>query len=107
LTRALREVIRGSGAGEVHRHAPRRRRELALTELELFDTRSNALRHLELAAVGGISCLLAWLLPLRAIGLAGFAYFLFGVVQGIHGAVAGWRRGKLERRLAARQSAEA
>jgi hypothetical protein len=99
-------VIYGAGVMAVftvlalfYGHALRRRRELALSEIEVFDTRSNILRHLEMAGVGLLSLLLALVLPLRAVGLAGFVYFLFGVLQGVHGAVAASRRRKLVARL--------
>ena len=81
-------------------HALRRRAELELTPIELFDTRANILRHLEMAGVGLLSLCLALTLPLPAVGLAGYVYFLFGVVQGVHGAVTGARRRKLVARLA-------
>ena len=77
-------------------HAYRRRGELALTELELFDTRASIRMHLLAAGIGAFSCLLAIVLPTRAIGLAGFAYFLFGPVMAIHGVLAARRRRRLE-----------
>jgi uncharacterized membrane protein len=76
-------------------HAYRRRGELALTPLELFDTRASIRMHLLAAGIGAFSCLLALLLPTRAIGLAGFAYFLFGPVMAIHGVLAARRRRRL------------
>jgi hypothetical protein len=80
-------------------NALRQRRELGLSEIEIFDTRANILRHLEMAGVGLLSLLLAVVLPLPAVGLAGYAYFLFGVLQGLHGAVFGARRRRLIARL--------
>jgi uncharacterized membrane protein len=80
-------------------HALRRRRELGLSEIEIFDTRANILRHLEMAGVGLLSVVLALVLPLSAVGLAGYAYFLFGVLQGVHGAVFGARRRRLLERV--------
>jgi uncharacterized membrane protein len=73
-------------------HAYRRRRELTLTPIETFDTRSSIRMHLLAAGIGAVSCLLALVLPTRSIGLAGFAYFLFGPVMAIHGTLAGRRR---------------
>ena len=48
-----------------------------------------------MAGVGLLSLVLALVLPLPAVGLAGFVYFLFGVLQGVHGWIAGARRRKL------------
>jgi uncharacterized membrane protein len=100
-------VIYGAGVTAVflvlallYRHAGRRGHELGLNEIEIFDTRANVLRHLEMAAVGVLSMLLAWTLPLPAVGLAGYVYFLFGVLQGVHGSVYGARRRRLVARLA-------
>jgi uncharacterized membrane protein len=76
-------------------HAYRRRVELALTPLELFDTRASVRMHLLAAGIGAFSCLLALVLPTPAIGLAGFAYFLFGPVMAIHGVLAARRRRRL------------
>jgi uncharacterized membrane protein len=81
-------------------HAYRRRNDLALTEVEIFDTRSDILRHLEMAAVGALSMLLAAVLPPAAVGLAGYVYFLFGLAQWLHGSISRARRRRLLARLA-------
>ncbi|MEX0879334.1 MAG: hypothetical protein WEB59_08845 [Thermoanaerobaculia bacterium] len=78
-------------------HAFRRRRDLELTALEIFDTKSSIVTHLLAAGIGAVSCVVALTVPPRMAGLAGFAYFLFGPVLAIHGTLAGRRR----RRLAA------
>ncbi len=105
---AVRSLFAIYGAGVIavfgvlallHLHALRRRTELDLDAVEIFDTKANALRHLEMAAVGLLSLILAFTLPARAVGLAGFVYFLFGVLQAAHGSIAGARRRRiLERR---------
>lgn len=79
-------------------HAYRRRRDLDLTPVEVFDTRTSILTHLLAAGIGVVSCVLALALPARLAGLAGFAYFLFGPVLATHGVLAGRRRRRLEAR---------
>ena len=76
-------------------HAYRRRGPLGLDRLETFDTRSSITRNLLAAGVGAVSILVALAVPERMIGLAGYAYFLFGPVFGFHGAAAGARRRKI------------
>jgi uncharacterized membrane protein len=95
-------VIYGAGVIAVfgvlallHIHALRRRAALELEAIEVFDTKSNVLRHIEMASVGLLSVILARTLPARAVGLAGYVYFLFGVLQAAHGAIAGARRRRL------------
>ena len=92
-------VIYGAGVIAVfgvlallHVHALRRRAALDLDAVEVFDTRSNVVRHLEMAGVGLLSLMLALILPVRAVGVAGYVYFLFGVLQAAHGSIAGARR---------------
>lgn len=81
--------------------ALRRRAALALNDLETFDTRSSLVQHLLAAGVGAVSIVLALTLPARLIGFAGFSYFLFGPVLGLHGFARGARRRRLEERLRA------
>lgn len=73
-------------------HALRRRRELELTALEIFDTKTSIVMHLLAVGVGVVSCVLAVTLPPNKAGMAGFAYFLFGPVFGIYGTIMGRRR---------------
>ena len=75
-------------------HALRRRRELELTALEIFDTKSSIGMHLLAAGIGVVSCILALTLPPQKTGMAGFAYFLFGPVFGIYGTIMAGRRRK-------------
>lgn len=82
----------------LYAHALRRRRELDLTPVEVFDTRSSIVAHLLAAGIGAVSMAIAVLAPLRLVGLAGFAYFLFAPVMAVHGSMSGARR----RRVAAR-----
>ncbi len=76
-------------------HAFRRRRDLELTALEIFDTKSSIVTHLLAAGIGAVSCVVALTVPPRMTGLAGFAYFLFGPVLAIQGTLAGRRRKRL------------
>jgi hypothetical protein len=100
-------IVYGSGVIAVfgmlallYSHALRRRDQLALDRIELFDTRSSLVRNLLAAGVGAASIAIALTVPGRMVGLAGYAYFLFGPVFAIHGAIAGSRRRKLPAREA-------
>jgi hypothetical protein len=76
-------------------HAYRKRRELELTPVEVFDTKAGIVGHLLAVGIGLVSVVLAVTVPQRMVGLAGFAYFLFGPVMGVYGAMAGSRRRKI------------
>lgn len=80
----------------LYAHALRLRSELALTTVEVFDTKSSIVGHLLAAGVGLVSILIALTVPARLVGLAGYAYFLFGPALAIHGAMSGARRRRLE-----------
>jgi len=77
-------------------HAYRRRANLELTPLEVFDTRTSVVAHLLAASIGALSCLVAVTAPLRMAGLAGFCYFLFAPVMAAHGVYSARRRKRLE-----------
>ena len=79
----------------LYAHAYRRRAELELTPLELFDTRASIGRHVLAASVGALSCLVAVVVPPNLVGLAGYTYFLLGPAMAIHGARTGRRRRRL------------
>lgn len=81
-------------------HALRRRDELELDRTEIFHTKSSIGRNLLGASVGAVSIVVALSVPDRMVGLAGYAYFLFGVAFGVHGALAGRRLRKIEARAA-------
>lgn len=81
----------------LYAHALRRREDLALDRMETFRTRSSIGRNLLGAAVGATSIVVAVAVPDRMVGLAGYSYFLFGPAFGVHGALAGRRRGKIAR----------
>lgn len=77
-------------------HAYRKRGELLLTPVETFDTRAGIVGHLLAASIGVVSVVIALTVPLRMVGLAGYAYFLFGPVMAAFGAIAGRRRRRYE-----------
>ena len=102
-------VVYGSGViavfgmlGLLYAYALKRRGELDLDRIELFDTRASLTRNLLAAGVGVVSIVIAFTVPDRMIGLAGYAYFLFAPVFAMHGSMAGSRR----RRLPAREATE-
>jgi uncharacterized membrane protein len=80
----------------LYTHALRKRDALDLDRTEIFHTKSSIGRNLIGAAVGAVSILVALGVPDRMVGLAGYSYFLFGPAFGIHGALAGRRRRKIE-----------
>jgi hypothetical protein len=79
--------------------AHRRRAELKLSRLDLADLRYRAGAHILSAAVGGLSVLVANLVPPRFVPLAGVVYFLMGPAHGGYGVWAARRRKALERQL--------
>jgi uncharacterized membrane protein len=83
----------------MYRRALGKREELALTPLEVFDTKTSIVMHVIAAAIGVLSCVIAVTVPLRLAGLAGYVYFLFGPAMAILGSRAGRRRRQLEAAL--------
>ena len=82
--------------GALYVHAYRLRTVLELTPLEAFDTRTSIRACVLAACIGALSIVTALTVPLRLVGLAGFVYFLFGPVLGVHGTITGKRRRALE-----------
>lgn len=80
-------------------HAYRQRKELKLTELELWDTKHELREMIMFCGVGLISLTLANVLPSADAGYAGIAYSLLGVVGGVHGTWSGNRRNKIHAML--------
>ena len=70
-------------------HAWRKREELALNPVERLRTRHGLVDNLAMTTVGLVSVLLAWSLPLRLEGLAGYFYFIIGVYFTIAGMIFG------------------
>jgi uncharacterized membrane protein len=80
-------------------HAYRHRKELKLTELEIWDTKHELREMIMFCGVGLISLTLANVLPSEDAGFAGMAYSLLGVVGGVHGTWSGNRRKEIHARL--------
>lgn len=80
-------------------HAYRRRAQLDLNKLELFDTQSEIVDNICFSSVAVASIVLAQTLPLEKLGWAGLVYFGLGLVGFLRGTFVGASRRKLERRL--------
>lgn len=81
-------------------HAYRKRAQLELNELELFDTRTDIRESLLNVAIASVSLMIAILWRGRFAGLSGMTYMLTPVVMTVHGTINGRRRKKLEARFA-------
>jgi hypothetical protein len=80
-------------------HAYRHRDDLELTPVEVVDTRFDVYRNVALACIGLASVLTAAILARvapRAIGIAGYMYFLIGIAE--------WRLGEANGRMRKRVS---
>lgn len=77
-------------------HAYRKRAELDLNELEVFDTRVDVQESALNVAIGTISMAIAAVGGANFGGVAGFIYMLCPVVLPIHGTIMGRRRRRLE-----------
>jgi uncharacterized membrane protein len=74
----------------LYANAQRRRSELALTPLELLETRLSVMSNVSLASVGLASAAIAWLGGQRFIAWAGWVYFSIGLIE--------WQLGRYGRR---------
>jgi uncharacterized membrane protein len=72
-------------------HAWKKREELVLTDLERLRTWHSLIDHSAMVVVGLVSALLAWLLPLRWVGMAGYFYFVIAAYHTIAGTLLGRR----------------
>lgn len=79
----------------LYAHALRKKKELELTPLEVFDTRTKIYSQLILISVGVGSVLLAMILPSGYSGISGMFYFLNAPVFWLVHA----RRGKIRRHI--------
>jgi Endosomal/lysosomal potassium channel TMEM175 len=79
----------------LHLHAYRKRLELALNELEMFDTRSSIQESALNCAVGLLSICIA-LFGGKYAPLSGPTYMLIGIIMTFHGMITGKRRRRLE-----------
>ena len=82
-------------------HAYRRRRALALNELETFDTRMWLQENALMVSVGALSVAVALFGGTRHVLLSGMVYWLIAPIQFAHGFAMGRRRRRLEARTAA------
>lgn len=80
-------------------HAYRKRAQLELNELEVFDTRTDIRESLLNVAIASVSLALAVFGGGRYAGLSGMTYMLTPVVMTVHGTFNGRRRKKLEQRV--------
>ncbi|HEY6120321.1 MAG TPA: TMEM175 family protein, partial [Pyrinomonadaceae bacterium] len=80
----------------LYSHAYRKRRELNLDQLEVFDTRSSINESALNCGIALVSICLA-LLGGRFSGFAGPVYMLTAIVMGVNGTITGKRRRRLER----------
>ena len=78
----------------------RRRHELKLTPLEMFDTRASLGAHLVSATVGVIATGVALFAPMPLPLFSGFTYFLMGPAHWAFGLSSGRRRKAVETRIA-------
>ena len=77
-------------------HAYRKRAQLELNELEMFDTRTDIRESLLNVGIATVSILLAVFGGGRYAGLSGMTYMLTPIVMTLHGTLNGRRRKKLE-----------
>jgi uncharacterized membrane protein len=84
----------------LYRHALSRRDELALSDLEVFDARSNIGHHLISAGVGVIALVIASMAPLGLAPVAPMAFCFMGPAHFIYGSRSGRNRRALEEQLA-------
>ena len=78
----------------------RRRRELDLTPLEMFDTRAALGAHLVSASVGVIATGIALFAPMPLPLFSGFTYFLMGPAHWVFGVSSSRRRKAIEAQIA-------
>lgn len=85
----------------LHLHALRKREELQLDVLELYDTRDNVRETLLNASIGLASIAIVLIGGAGYTGWSGLIYWLVGPAMGIHGYLSGRARRRLMDRLAA------
>ncbi len=81
-------------------HAYRKRHELGLDELEVFDTRNSIQEMLLNCGVALLSTAVVLFGGPKYAGLAGLVYMLTGVAMGTNGTIMGRRRRRMERAYA-------
>jgi uncharacterized membrane protein len=91
----------------LYRHAYRKRAELRLTPLEVFDVKSFAGHHLVSAGVGGVALVTALALPVYLTFLSPMSFGLMGPAHWGYGILRDRQRKKYERELAQAPAATA
>jgi uncharacterized membrane protein len=101
-------VIYGAGFAAIslifallYAHAWKQRELLALNGIERLRTRFTFVDHVAMIVVGLTSAALAWSLPEKWIGLAGWFYFLIGVYYTVSGTIYGNREKVLKEKMSA------
>ena len=80
-------------------HAYKKNKELELTPTEIFDTKTRMWAHLILALTGGLSIVVAFLLPVEKAGSAGFVYFIIGPAFSIFHSLRSKRKKQLHKEI--------
>jgi uncharacterized membrane protein len=83
----------------LYRHALTKRDDLQLNPVEVLDTRTHVFMFSANVVIGLLSVTLAWALPDQLVGLAGFVYFLIGIMAGTIGTIMGNRRRRVEEQM--------
>lgn len=78
-------------------HAYRRREELELNQVEIYDTITSLWMYGSYVAIGLLSCTIAYIVEGRGIAYAGLIYWLIGPVSGFIGYKRGTARMHVER----------
>ena len=81
--------------GLFYLQAYRRRHELGLTPIEVFDTRAAGGEHMVSASIGALATIVALAAPSPYSAFSGFTYFLMGPSHWIYGTRVGRRRKQL------------
>jgi hypothetical protein len=82
-------------------HAYRKRKELELNELEIFDTRNSIQESALNCGIALLSMFIVLFGGSRYAGFAGLVYMLTGVVMGTNGVLMRKRRDRMAREFAA------
>jgi uncharacterized membrane protein len=91
----------------LYRHAYKKRAELDLNELEIFDTKSSIQESALNCGIAILSISIILIGGANYSGVAGMIYMLTGVAMGVHGTLSGSRRRRLEQRLLSKSPAVA
>ena len=80
----------------MYAHALRKKDELELTALEIFDTKTTIYANVLLIIIGFISVVVAMILPKNSAGLSGFVYALIGPAASIFYSYRGRKKRKIQ-----------